>query len=197
MPNTTVLNPQVDADLDNAMDVDQGPHVYGKVESSNWNIGSGASSSSSSSSASNSILAKKTVKKGFNKEDPLTAVLRKAKKPGFNGSSADLVPNLNNDNSNLSLDDRKALDTVQSRIVSQKGIRRLARRGGVTRVGKPVYAVMREELAEVVEGVVFDIGVFAAHMAGNSDKKPTIKVETVVKAFAKRGNKILGMGGFG
>ncbi len=82
--------------------------------------------------------------------------------------------------------------------ISQPGLRRLARRGGVTRVSKTSYEEIRHDMRGVMTEVIVTIGIFMEHAssyrsirAGEARRK-TVRVEDVIKAFKKRGNTVMG-----
>lgn len=73
--------------------------------------------------------------------------------------------------------------------LTRGGIRRLARRGGVKRIGDNVYGEVRDFVDYFLNVVVKDAAVFAEHA-----KRRTISAMDVVYALKRSGRTIYGYG---
>lgn len=73
--------------------------------------------------------------------------------------------------------------------ISKPAIRRLARRGGVKRISKPIYDEIRQELRVFLEGVLKDATTYCDH-----GKRKTVRPLDVVYALKRKGRDLYGYG---
>jgi len=73
--------------------------------------------------------------------------------------------------------------------ITKPAIKRLARRGGVKRLGGDVYEAIRTELVEILDSVLHDTVAFTEHC-----KRNTVKTRDVVAALYRRGKPLYGFG---
>ena len=84
---------------------------------------------------------------------------------------------------------RKVLrDNIQG--ITKPAIRRLARRGGVKRIGGMVYDEVRGVLKVFLEGIVRDAVTYTEHA-----RRKTVTAMDVVYALKKNGRRLYGFGG--
>jgi len=73
--------------------------------------------------------------------------------------------------------------------ITKPAIRRLARRGGVKRISKPIYDEIRQELRIFLEGTLRDATTYCEHA-----KRKTVKPLDIVYALKRKGRDLYGYG---
>ena len=74
--------------------------------------------------------------------------------------------------------------------ITKPALRRLARRGGVKRISKPVYEEVRNELRLFLEQTLRDACTYCEHA-----KRKTVKPIDIVMALKRKGRDLYGFGG--
>jgi histone H4 len=73
--------------------------------------------------------------------------------------------------------------------ITKPAIRRLARRGGVKRISRPIYDEIRQELRIFLETTLKDATTYCAH-----EKRKTVKPLDIVYALKRKGRDLYGYG---
>ena len=73
--------------------------------------------------------------------------------------------------------------------ITKPAIRRLARRGGVKRISKPIYDEIRQELRIFLESTLRDAMTYCEHA-----KRKTMKPLDIVYALKRKGRDLYGYG---
>lgn len=73
--------------------------------------------------------------------------------------------------------------------ITKPAIRRLARRGGVKRISKPIYDEIRQELRIFLEATLRDATTYCEH-----SKRKTVKPLDIVYALKRKGRDLYGYG---
>lgn len=73
--------------------------------------------------------------------------------------------------------------------IAKPAIRRLARRGGVKRISRPIYDEVRQELQLFLQGTLRDATTYCEHA-----KRKTIKPVDIVYALKRKGRDLYGYG---
>ena len=74
--------------------------------------------------------------------------------------------------------------------ITRPAIRRLARRGGVKRISRPIYEATRGELRTFLENVIRDAVTYT-----QLSRRKTVTAKDVVYALKRQGRTLYGFGG--